>query len=252
MAVDAGRALINDAEHILVFAGAGLSTESGIPDFRGPDGLWKKVDPADFSIDRYVTSPEVRERGWAMHARGELWGARADNRPNRGHLAITDLWSQNRLVGCITQNVDGLQQVAGLPDPFVAEVHGNVRKVRCLSCLAAQSVEDVLIRVDQGQRDPKCIDCGGILKTSTVLFGEFLPTGEVDKAIRFSEACDAVVAVGTSLSVYPAADFAFAPARRGVPLIIVNQGPTDGDELAMVRIDGPAGDVLPELFVRTA
>lgn len=245
--LEAARTLLQRCSSILVFTGAGLSTESGIPDFRGPAGLWTRLDPEDFTIHRYRSSSEVRRRGWAMHARGELWGARSNVEPNRGHRAIAALWQAGRMSGCITQNVDGLHVAAGLPSEALAEIHGHVRTVRCLSCGGLAPIESVLVRVDDGDLDPRCT-CGGILKTSTVMFGELLPPAEIEKAQRFADLSDAVVAVGTTMSVFPAAEFALEVARRGSPFVIVNQGPTDADHLADVTVDASAGDALASLF----
>lgn len=238
------------AKWILVYTGAGISTESGIPDFRGPDGLWTKVDPDDFTIDRYVRSSEVRVRGWRMHAAGELWGARSTVRPNRAHDAIVQLHRAGRLAGCVTQNVDGLHLVSGLPDEQVAELHGNVRKVSCISCGAMWPTEDVLTRVDRGEDDPACSVCGGILKTSTVMFGEVLPGEETQKAWLFAAVADAVLVVGSTIGVWPAAEIPMSLAREGKPLVIVNRGATEADHLASVRIDALAGEVVPALVER--
>lgn len=242
------RSVLEGAGRILVFSGAGLSTESGIPDFRGPDGLWSKVDPDDFTIDRYLEAPEIRIRSWQMHARGELWGARSDARPNAGHQAVVALWDSGRMVGCITQNVDGLHRKSGLPDAALAEVHGDVRSVVCLGCRGRWDTEIVLRRVDSGEVDPHCLACGGVLKTNTVLFGEMLPEREVTKASWFAAEADAVVAVGTTLSVYPAAEFALMAAVRAGRFVIVNLEPTDADDLADVVVTGSAGETLPLLF----
>ena len=238
------------ARRILVFTGAGISTESGIPDFRGPDGLWNRVDPDDFTIQRYRSSRDVRARGWRMHQQGELWGARSGIAPNRAHVAITRLWDAGLLSGCITQNIDGLHQAAGLPDEAVAEVHGNVRKASCMSCRAAWATETVLEWVDAGEEDPSCPECSGLVKTTTVLFGEVLPEDQVERALTFAAGADAVLAVGTTLSVYPAADMALSPLDRGAPLVIVNRGPTDHDRRAAVKIDAGAGDTLTALADR--
>jgi NAD-dependent deacetylase len=235
------------ARRVLVFTGAGISTESGIPDFRGPDGLWTRVDPADFTIQRYLTSRQVRSNTWHMHQRGELWGARSTVRPNPAHRAITALWQADLLSGCITQNIDGLHQAAGLPDHAVAEVHGNVRKAHCLACPAAWPTETVLEWVDAGDDDPHCPDCGGLVKTTTVMFGELLPDDQVTRALAFGADADAVLAVGTTLSVYPAADLALDVVRRGAPLVIVNLGDTDHDHRATVKVEGSAGEVLTAL-----
>ncbi len=238
------------SHRILVFTGAGISTESGIPDFRGPDGLWTKVDPDDFTIDRYVQSEERRIQGWRMHADGAMWGARSEIDPNPAHLAITDLWNAGLTAGVITQNVDGLHLVAGLPRSAISEIHGDVRRVVCLGCAAEQEIEPVLERVDAGEQDPPCLACGGMLKPATVMFGELLSPTEIAKAERFSRQADAVLVVGSTISVYPAADFPLSVRRRGEPMVIVNQGRTDHDAWADVKIDGLAGEVVPEIVER--
>ena len=239
--------VLRPAERILVFTGAGISTESGIPDFRGPDGLWTKVDPADFTIDRYIGSREIRVRSWTMHQRGELWGARSGVVPNPAHRAILRLYESGRLAGCVTQNVDGLHRTSGLPESQVAELHGNVRDCRCLSCELRWPTEEILERVDAGDEDPHCPECGGIVKTSTVLFGELLPEDQLRRAGLFAAMASAVLVVGSTLSVYPAAEIPLQAVRRGLPMVIVNMGETDHDRMAAVKIDAKAGDVLPDL-----
>ena len=238
-----GRAIeeLSDVERILVFTGAGISTESGIPDFRGPEGLWTKVDPDDFTITRYLRRPEVRIRSWRMHSRGELWGARSRVRPNRAHDAIVRLDLANRLAGVVTQNVDGLHLASGLPEDRVAEVHGNVRRVHCVGCGREWPIHEVLNRVDAGEEDPRCPECGGILKTSTVMFGEMLPDHEMRKAWSFAGLAGAVVVVGSTVGVWPVAEIPMSMAREGKPLVIINQGDTEADHLARVRIEGSAG-----------
>jgi NAD-dependent deacetylase len=239
--------ILSEATRILVFTGAGISTESGIPDFRGPNGLWTRVDPDDFTIARYRNSRDVRVNGWRMHQRGELWGARSAVQPNPAHLGVTRLWDAERLSGVVTQNIDGLHQAAGLPDRAVAEVHGNVRKAMCMRCRAEWPTETVLEWVDAGDDDPHCPYCLGMVKTTTVMFGEMLPDDQVTRALEFSANSDAVVAIGTTLSVYPAADLALDAVRRGAPLVIVNLGDTDYDHLATVKIERPAGEAVPAL-----
>jgi NAD-dependent deacetylase len=239
--------ILSKSSRILAFTGAGISTESGIPDFRGPDGIWTKVDPADFTIGRYLADPELRRRGWRMHVEGRLWGARARIEPNPGHRALVDLWRAGRLAGCVTQNIDGLHLKAGLPEQAVAELHGNVRQVRCLECDQRWPTEEVLRRVEAGEEEPRCESCGGIVKTTTVMFGEELPTAVLERAREMAASADAVLAVGSTLGVWPAAEIPFTAAHQGHPLVIVNRGTTEMDRLAAVRIEGAAGVVLPAL-----
>ena len=239
--------VLTQTRSILVFTGAGISTESGIPDFRGPGGLWTKVDPEDFNILRYVADRNLRIRKWRMHAEGELWGARSSVQPNRGHMAIVELHRAGRLAGCVTQNIDGLHLVSGLPEELVAEVHGDVRKVHCLGCGRQWPIDQILDRVDAGEEDPECAECGGMLKTSTVMFGEMLPESEMAKAALFADRAEAVLVVGSTLAVFPAADIPLGMVYDGKPMVIVNRGPTEADYLATVRLDGSAGELLSAL-----
>jgi len=245
--IESAVAVLRPAQRILVFTGAGISTESGIPDFRGPDGLWSKVDPDDFHIDRYRSSPELRVRGWKMHLDGELWGARSTVRPNTGHEAIKRLADAGRLAGVVTQNVDGLHLVSGLDDGQVAELHGNVRKSLCVDCAQVWDTEIVLAWVEAGQLDPTCPDCGGMVKTATVMFGELLPDKEMGKAMLFLAMADAILVVGSTVSVWPASDIVLRGAGRSLPIVIINQAPTEADDHAAVTLDAAIGQVLPEL-----
>lgn len=239
--------VLRRAGSILAYTGAGCSTESGIPDFRSPNGLWTKVDPDDFTIDRYRSSRAVRVRSWKMHQEGALWGDRADIRPNAAHLALTDLLDRGRLTGIVTQNVDGLHQASGAPDASVAEVHGNVRKSLCLDCGARWRTEEVLQWVDEGAEDPHCPHCDGLVKTTTVMFGELLPDAEMHKAQSMADRADAVLVVGSTMGVYPAAFIPLSVVRRGAPMVIVNLGATDHDDLATVRVSASAGTTLTSL-----
>jgi NAD-dependent deacetylase len=229
---------------VLAFTGAGISTESGVPDFRGPNGLWTKMDPADFTIERYLADPERRQRGWKMHAEGRLWGARAPLEPNRAHFALVDLFRGDQLAGCVTQNVDGLHIKAGLPKEVVAEVHGHVREVRCRDCDATWPTEEILLRVDAGEVEPRCVECGGIIKTTTVMFGEQLFPETMTRARALAEQAKSVLAIGTTLGVWPAAEIPWAMVQAGQPLVIVNQGETEMDGIADVRLDGAAGEIV--------
>ncbi len=243
--IDVAAAALADRRRILVFTGAGISTESGIPDFRGPDGIWTKIDPNDFTIHRYLESAEVRRRSWAMWGGSQYMAAE----PNAGHRAIVRLWQQDRLAGCVTQNIDGLHAAAGLPEHAIAELHGNTRAVSCLECEARWETEVVLERVRAGETDPKCPDCGGIIKLAVISFGQMLPAREMLKAQAMAEMADAVVAVGTTLSVWPAADIPLTVAGRGHPFVIINQGETEFDSDA-IKIESGAGDALTALADR--
>ncbi len=249
-ALQAAARVLAGAAKILAFTGAGISTESGIPDFRGPDGVWSKLDPDDFHIDRYLAKVEIRKRGWRLHQRGELWGSRSSAKPNPAHLALVDLWRAGRLAGCVTQNIDGLHLESGLPGPAVAELHGSTRAARCMTCAETWPTETVLVWMDEGMEVPVCPRCAGIVKTTTVLFGEMLPDTEVAKAQEMAGRADAVLAVGSTLSVWPAAEIPYQMAVAAKPLVIVNQGATELDHLASVRIEGAAGEVLPALVER--
>lgn len=235
-------AALEGRERILVFTGAGISTESGIPDFRGPNGVWKTEDPKNFTLRHYVSDEEFRRSRW------ELWFGddRPTFQPNEAHRAVVDLWDSGRMVGCVTQNIDGLHVAGGLPAPAIAEVHGNGRGIMCVEHGHSHTVEHIRERWHAGDRDPHC-ECGSILKSTVVLFGEELPPAAASRARSFSLAADAAIAVGSTISVFPAADYLLWVADRGLPLIILNMGPTDADELATVRLDGKAGDLLPGL-----
>jgi NAD-dependent deacetylase len=245
--IDATVELLRETGLALAFTGAGISTESGIPDFRGPNGIWNTMDPDEFTIERFLADPEVRKRRWRLHQQGKLWGSRGGFRPNAGHLALVDLWKDEHLAGCVTQNVDGLHVAAGLPEEIVAEIHGHSRVARCLDCDSRWPIEEVLLWVDAGEQDPHCPGCNGIVKTVTVMFGENLPPTEMEKAWRLADSAGAVLAIGSTLSVWPAADIPFRMALAGKPLVIINQGATELDDLATIRIEGGAGPVLTEL-----
>lgn len=240
-------AVLRPTQKILVFTGAGISTESGIPDFRGPDGLWTKVDPDDFHIDRYRANSELRRRGWRMHLDGELWGARSTVEPNDGHVSIKRLADNGRLAGVVTQNVDSLHHMSGLDDDQVAELHGNVRNSLCVDCGQVWDTETVLGWVEAGDLDPSCPECGGMVKTATVMFGELLPGEEMEKAMQFLATADAILVVGSTVSVSPASDIVMYGAHLSLPIVIVNRGPTEADERAAVKLDARIGEILPDL-----
>lgn len=240
---DAAVAILGPRRRILVFTGAGISTESGIPDFRGPNGLWKRIDPDEYTYRRYVTDGEFRKTSWGRRFDSPFLGAE----PNSAHRAIVDLWKSGRSVGCVTQNVDGLHVRAGMPQDAVAELHGNAARIGCISCGDEPDRGSVRERWEAGEADPACERCGGILKPKIVFFGEELPSEAIDRAGEMVQAADAVLVIGSTLSVYPAAFFPLDVVDRGHPMVIVNQGPTDHDALATVRLEARAGLVVPDL-----
>jgi NAD-dependent deacetylase len=185
-----------------------------------------------------------------MHIDGELWGARSKVQPNTGHLAIVRLHQADRLAGVVTQNVDGLHYRSGLADDMVAELHGNVRFSHCLTCETRWTTETVLRWVEAGEDDPRCPACGGIVKTETVMFGEMLPEGEVRQASLFLSLADAVLVVGSTVSVWPAAEFVIRAGVQGKPIVVINKGGTEADDLAAVKLEAGIGEVLPDLVDR--
>ncbi|HHC07653.1 MAG TPA: NAD-dependent deacetylase [Actinobacteria bacterium] len=245
MADELARAVevLSDAARILVFTGAGISTPSGIPDFRGPDGLWTRIDPEDYHYDRHVGDAEFRRRTWERHLASPFLGAR----PNPAHHAVTALWAADRTAGVVTQNVDGLHQAAGIPPVHLVELHGNAARIACISCGRREPVAPVAARWRAGEEDPRCLACGGVLKPDVVFFGEVLPRREVIRAWAMADDADAVLVVGSTLSVFPAASIPLELAERGRPLVIVNRGPTDHDGFATARLDGDAAVLLPAL-----
>ncbi len=236
-------AVLGDRSNILVFTGAGISTESGIPDFRSPGGLWTKLDPDDFTLSRYLSDPAVRERSWNARF-PRLFGGAA---PNAAHHAIVDLWKAGRMIGCVTQNIDGLHQAAGLPPHTIAELHGNADGIACHACGRPANPVDVEARWRAGDLDPRCLACGGILKSTVVFFEEMLPGEPMEQAYAWVSEADAVISIGSSLSVFPAAFIPLEVVGRGHPLVIVNQGPTEFDQRATVLVGGKAGTALPQI-----
>ena len=231
---------------ILVFTGAGISTESGIPDFRGPQGIWKRFDPADYTYDRYIMDPDFRAESWGKRFRSPYLGAD----PNDAHHAVTRLWESGRSVGCVTQNVDGLHAASGLASEALVELHGTANRIHCIACGDEPEFDEVEQRWESGEADPACRRCEGILKTTIVYFGEDLPFHATTRAWHMAEQADAVLVVGSSLSVYPAAFVPLDVVDRGNPMIIINRGKTDHDFRAAVLIDGAAGEIMPELVDR--
>jgi len=231
------------AERIVVLTGAGISTESGIPDFRGPNGIWTKNPEAMrlSNIDEYVRDPELRVRAWQERMHHPAWTAE----PNEGHRALAELGRSGRLLALITQNIDGLHQAAGSED--VIELHGTVHLAKCLSCGRRTPMREQLDRVRAGEPDPPCTVCGGIQKSATVSFGEQLDPADLDAAFTAAAACDLFLAVGTSLTVQPASLLPVDALRAGARVVIVNQGGTPFDHVADPVIRAPIGEVLPAI-----
>lgn len=245
-------ALLAASRATVAFTGAGISTESGIPDFRSPDGVWTRYEPRDFTFSKYVRSAEVRARSWSL--RREF--RHGDPQPNAAHLALATREAEGRLLGVVTQNIDGLHGDAG--SSRVVELHGTAREVMCIGPAPRCGTPDgcgyraplawALALVDAGFEDPRCPDCGGLVKSATVSFGQNLFPGVLDEAVSLIAAADLVLAVGSSLQVQPAAGLPAAAARAGTSLAIVNAEPTPLDDLAAVVVHGRAGEVLPAVF----
>jgi NAD-dependent deacetylase len=241
----AGRGLVDAAQRIVVLTGAGISTESGIPDFRGPQGVWTRDPQAEkmATLQHYVADPEVRKRAWQSRLDSPAWTAE----PNAGHRALVVLERRDKLHTLITQNVDGLHAKAGSDPARIVEIHGTMREVVCLSCDERAPMERALARVRAGEADPACRSCGGILKSATISFGQGLVREDLLRAQRAAEACDLLLAVGTTLAVFPIAGVVPIAKEAGARLIIVNAEATAMDDLADVVLHGAIGQVLPRL-----
>ena len=239
------RGWIAKAQRVVVLTGAGISTDSGIPDFRGPQGVWTKNPKAEklSDIRCYMSDPEVRRLAWQSRLEHPAWSAR----PNAGHLALVDLERRGRLHALITQNIDELHQLAGHAPEKVIEVHGTMRQVVCMSCSERAPMEKALARVRAGEADPPCRSCGGILKSATISFGQQLVPEVIDRAMRAAAEADLFLSVGSSLQVYPIAGAVQVAKRAGALLVIVNAEATPFDEIADAVFNEPIGEVLPRL-----
>jgi NAD-dependent deacetylase len=232
------------AERVTVLTGAGVSTESGIPDYRGPNGVWTKNPAAArlMQIDAYLADPEVRRQAWLERMHHPAWSAQ----PNAGHAALAELERTGRRVVLVTQNIDGLHQAAGSTD--VLELHGTIHLCRCLGCGHKTPMQQQLDRVRAGEADPACEMCGGIQRSATVAFGQQLDGGVLRAAFSAAEACDLFLAVGTSLTVTPAAQLCSAAKQAGARVVIVNAQPTPYDEIADAIFREPIGQVVPAIL----
>jgi len=246
VAIAQARTLVGAAQRIVVLTGAGVSTDSGIPDFRGPNGVWTKNPKAEkmAHIDVYVRDPEVRERAWRTRLESEVWQAR----PNAGHRALVDLERHDRMLALLTQNIDGLHLAAGSDPGLVVQVHGTAHEVVCLSCDERAPMQRALDRVATGESDPACHTCGGILKAAVISFGQNLVAGDLERAFTAASECDLLLAVGTSLGVYPIAEVVPTALRAGAALVIVNAEPTPFDDHADVVVPGSISHALPAII----
>ena len=244
--VEEATALIAGKERITVLTGAGISTDSGIPDFRGPQGVWTKNPAAErtSTLSNYLADPEVRKLSWQQRLHSPAWEAR----PNAGHAALVDLERQGRLVALVTQNIDELHQKAGSDPALVIEVHGTMHRVVCWSCGDEAPMERALARVRAGEEDPHCKDCGGILKSATISFGQALDPDTIMRAEKAALSCDLLLAVGTTLGVYPAAGLVPLAHQNGADIVIVNAQPTPFDDIASAVVRGSISEVLPILL----
>jgi NAD-dependent protein deacetylase/lipoamidase len=243
--LDQARKLIDSAKRIVALTGAGISTDSGIPDFRGPQGVWTLNPKAELMSDirYYVSDPDVRKLSWQSRLAHPAWKAQ----PNTGHRALVALEKRGKLHALVTQNIDGLHQRAGSSPELVLEVHGNLHQAVCLSCSWKGPMQEVLERVRKGDEDPACETCGGILKSDTISFGQALVPHVIERAMRASAEADCLLAVGSSLQVYPVAAAVPSAKAAGARVIIVNAQPTAFDDIADVKLTGPIGEALPYL-----
>ena len=243
--IDAVAGWIRAAEWVTVLTGAGISTDSGIPDFRGPQGVWTKDPKAEklSSIQHYLADPEIRKRAWQLRLEHPAWTAS----PGPGHVALAELERRGKLHCLVTQNIDGLHQVAGTSERVLVEIHGTLRDVLCLSCGERAPMERALERVRAGESDPECRTCGGILKSATISFGQGLVPEDVERAQSAAGRSDVFIAIGTSLTVYPVAYLPQIALAAGARLVIVNQEPTPYDDSADAVLRGPIRQLLPAI-----
>ena len=240
--IDEVARLIAGAKKVVVFVGAGLSTESGIPDFRSPGGVWDRYDPADFDFQNFLSRESSREKYWQMAT--EMYEAMKDAQPNAGHMAVAELERLGKLDCLITQNIDGLHFKAGNSGEKVLELHGTAMHVACLSCQKRYDRGPIQERVAAGEKAPRCDSCGGLLKPATISFGQSMPERVTAEAFRRSAACDVFIVIGSSLVVYPAAQMPVEAKRAGAKLIIINRDATPCDSMATIVLRGPAGPTM--------
>ncbi|MDX2158948.1 MAG: Sir2 family NAD-dependent protein deacetylase [Hyphomicrobiaceae bacterium] len=238
--VDKLKTMIADARRIVAFTGAGISTESGIPDYRSPGGIWTKYRPIEFQD--FMASEEMRRESWRRKFASDEVMQKAT--PNAGHRALAKLVEQGRMLGVITQNIDGLHQASGIPDDKVIELHGNATYAACLDCRRRHELAWVKQIFSENETLPKCMACGGILKTATISFGQSMPEAAMERAHDITHQADLMITVGSSLVVYPAASFPILAKRLGARYVIVNREPTEQDDIADLVINAEIGPTL--------
>jgi NAD-dependent deacetylase len=236
---------VDEAQRVVVLTGAGISTDSGIPDFRGPNGVWTRNPEAEkrATLQHYMSNPDVRRKAWLDRLDHAAWVAE----PNPGHRALVTLERRGKLDTLITQNVDGLHQAAGSDPERVVEVHGTIREVMCMSCGERAPMQRALDRVRAGEADPACRTCGGILKSATISFGQNLVPDDLERAGAAARRADLLLAVGSTLAVYPVADIVPVARLSGARIVIVNGDETAMDHLADAVLRGPISELLPRI-----
>ncbi|MFC1941730.1 NAD-dependent deacetylase [Chloroflexota bacterium] len=243
--IEAVADMIVESKKVVVFTGAGFSTESGIPDFRSPGGVWDIFDPSELNYQNFLRSEEIRGKYWRMHKM--MWETIRDAQPNSGHYAVTELYNMGKLDCVITQNTDGLHQKAGVPDGMVIELHGTMQWVDCLDCGQRYPREKVNDKMLAGEFVPRCDSCNGILKPATIAFGQMMPQRETSEAEERTASCDLFLAAGSSLLVYPAAYMPVAAKQSGAKLVIFNLTPTPHDHHADIVISEKTGETLSQI-----
>ena len=243
--IETVRDWIDASERVVVITGAGISTDSGIPDFRGPQGVWTRNPQAEkmATLQHYMADPDVRKRAWQSRLESPAWQAK----PNAGHLALVALERRGKLDTLITQNVDGLHRLAGNSPERIVEVHGTMLDVVCMACGERAPMERALARVRAGEEDPACRSCGGILKSATISFGQGLVAEDLQRAQRAAHQCDLMLAVGTKLSVWPVAGVVPTAKEAGARVAILNAEPTEMDALGDAVIRGSLSELLPKI-----
>ena len=240
-----GAQLIRQANKILVFTGAGLGTESGIPDFRSPGGIWDRYDPSDFYFQKIISDEKAREKYWKMSS--EYWDVMKNAKPNRAHLAIKELEDAGKLLAIVTQNIDGLHQKAGNSPDKIIELHGTAFSVSCLNCGRKYDREEIEKRIRSGVKVPYCDSCSGILKPDTISFGQALPQDKLSMAFKYASECDLCIVLGSSLVVYPAASVPSHAVQNGAKLIIINKDSTHLDPEADLVIHDSVSKALGKM-----